>query len=97
MADLRVPTEELERIQAGLSNVLGLLEKGTRPPELNQMLGQAPDVLDAALLFDKRWSDGRTQLLDEGVALRDKIREVIKAFVTTDNDLTESFDQNVPK
>lgn len=95
MTDIRVPLEELERAIARLSNVLDLLENGTRPPELDGMLGGAPDVLDAAKHFDTRWKDGREQLLVEGQEIRNKIREVIDAFISTDDRLTESFDQNV--
>ncbi len=94
MTDIRVPVEELERATRGLDNVLTLLENGARPPDLDQMLGAAADVIDAARLFDRRWSDGRKQMLDEGGEIRDKIREVVDAFISTDNHLAEGLDQD---
>jgi hypothetical protein len=74
--------------------VLSLLENGTRQLDLEQMLGNAPDVMGAARTFDRRWSDGRKQLIGEGKKIRDKIREATKAFVDTDNHLAEALDQD---
>jgi hypothetical protein len=94
MTDIRIPLEELERAANGLAKVLDLLEQGTRPPDADRMLGAAPDVLDAAHLFDKRWSDGRKQMLEEGRDIRDKVLKVVESFKATDDQLAKSLDQN---
>ncbi|WP_159617337.1 hypothetical protein [Arthrobacter zhaoguopingii] len=94
MTHITVPLEELEEAARDLDNVLSLLENGTRQLDLEQMLGNAPDVMGAARTFDRRWSDGRKQLIGEGQKIRDKIREATKAFVDTDNHLAEALDQD---
>jgi hypothetical protein len=91
MADIYVPGDELQTANDQLGRVLALIDAGGRPADLATALGNSPDVLDAAQLFDDRWSDGRYQMSKEGTEISDKITECLDAFTSTDDDLTKDM------
>jgi hypothetical protein len=90
VAEIQVPSEQLDQAERELEQVLALLEDGGRPHDLAGALGNAPDVMDAAQNFDDRWSDGRGRVIKEGRDIQGKL-EVLDAFTQTDDDLTKDM------
>ena len=93
MADIKVPFEELQRLIVSLDNVMGILEHDTTPLNFQQTLGDANDVIAAAVVFDDRWNDGREQIRNEGKQIRDKVQEVVEAFKATDDALADGISE----
>jgi hypothetical protein len=86
VADINIPGDQIESARDNMRQVMNLLDSSTTSlSNIDQALGNDKVTTDAAQNFDDRWSDGRTQLKDEGNNIADSLDKVIQAFTDTDN------------
>jgi hypothetical protein len=86
MADINIPGDDIESARDNMQQVLSLFDNPvTALGNIDEALGNDGLVTGAAKDFDKRWSDGRTQLKDEGKSIIDALTKVIDTFTDTDN------------
>jgi hypothetical protein len=86
MADINIPGDDIESARNNMQQVLSLLDNSaTSLQSIDDALGNDKLVTGAARNFDQRWSDGRTQLKDEGKNIVDALTKVIDTFTDTDN------------
>jgi hypothetical protein len=92
MADINIPGDDIESARDNMRRVLDLFDSSaTSRSSLAEALGNDGLVLDAANDFDDRWSDGRTQLRDEGKAIIDALTKVIDTFTDTDGNVGDQL------
>lgn len=88
MTDIRIPGDDIEAARDNMRQVIDLFDSSsTSAANLSAALGGDKLVLGAAQDFDKRWSDGRTQLKNEGKSIIDALTKVLDTFTDTDNQI----------
>ncbi|MGW5498742.1 hypothetical protein [Streptomyces olivaceoviridis] len=86
MTDISIPGDDIESARDNMRQVMDLFDSSaTSAAGLSAALGGDRLVLGAARDFDKRWSDGRTQLRNEGKSIIDALTKVLDTFTDTDN------------
>lgn len=86
MTAINIPGDDIESAQNNLQQVLQLLgNKSASVPDLDEALGGDKVANPAGKEFESRWSDGRTQLQQEGQDIVSALKKIISTFTDTDN------------
>lgn len=92
MPEINIPGDEIESARNNMQQVLSLFDNaGNAVRDIDAALGNDQQVIGAARQFDDRWSDGRTQLKDEGKSIIDALSKVIDTFTDADNQVGNSL------
>lgn len=92
MTDIKIPGDDIESARDNMRKVMDLFDNSsTSQANIAAAVGNDRLVTDAANDFDRRWSDGRTQLNDEGKSIIDALTKVIDTFTDTDNQIGDQL------
>jgi hypothetical protein len=93
MTEISIPGEELNTASSNMQKVLQLFgNTNTAALNLQDALGASDTLVSGtANDFDSRWSDGQSQLQDEGQKIIDAINKIISTFTDTDNNLADQL------
>jgi hypothetical protein len=88
MSNIFIPGDDIESARDNMRQVLSLFDsEATSASQIAQALGGDKNITQAGHHFDSRWSDGRTQLKNEGKSIIDALTKVIDTFTDTDNQM----------
>jgi hypothetical protein len=94
MTDISIPGDDIESARDNMRQVMSLFDSSsTSQAAISAAVGDDSTVLEAAQDFDERWSDGRTQLRNEGKNIIDALTKVIDTFTDTDNQVANQLTQ----
>jgi hypothetical protein len=89
--DVFIPGDDLQQAEDMLNFIDNFIDIGKNTFDFDASFGSGGQLRKSAGNFEKKWSDGRTQLKKEIGGVKDAVQNILDSFSKTDQDAASNL------